>query len=311
VNDTSGRAQETRAMMALLQEHRFTMSANIHSGEEVVNYPWDHQETVHTDDAWLQFVSREYADEARVVDPNYMSLFTDGITNGAQWYKIFGGRQDYVTYYLEGRELTLELCTDFRLNSELLNEYWLKNQRSLINYMSQCLYGIRGLVTDADSGLPLEALVEIPGHDNYHSSVHSSAAYGDFYRLLEEDSYDLVVSSPGYHSDTIPGVHVVNYQAILLNIALQTVKSSSQGDASVAFRIYPNPADSELFIQPACEPGVVELMIYSSEGILFRKESSHYTGAPMRVGLNELPSGPFLLRISSAEQTIVRMLIRE
>ncbi|MCP4309929.1 MAG: hypothetical protein GY790_01580, partial [Bacteroidetes bacterium] len=47
VNDTSGRAQETRAMMALLQEHRFTMSANIHSGEEVVNYPWDHQETVH------------------------------------------------------------------------------------------------------------------------------------------------------------------------------------------------------------------------------------------------------------------------
>ncbi len=175
VNDTAGRAQETKAMMAFLQEHNFTMSANIHSGAEVVNYPWDHTYSLHADDDWFRFVSREYADEARAVDPEYMSLFEDGITNGARWYKISGGRQDYVTYYLEGRELTLELSNDYRLESELLDEYWMKNERSLLNYMAQCKYGIRGRVSDLQSGLPLAALVEIPDHDQYQSAVHSSS----------------------------------------------------------------------------------------------------------------------------------------
>ncbi len=191
INDTSGRARETKAMMAFLQQHRFTMSANIHSGAEVVNYPWDHTDTLHPDDSWFRFVSREYADEARSVDPAYMSLFEDGITNGAQWYKISGGRQDYVTHYLEGREITLELSSIYQLGSGLLDEYWQKNHRSLLNYMAQCMYGIRGKVTDSGTGFPVSAQVEFSAGDPYHSVVHSSARHGDFYKPLEEGSYDL------------------------------------------------------------------------------------------------------------------------
>ena len=165
VNDTAGRARETKAMMAFLQEHRFSLSASIHSGAEVVNYPWDHTYALHADDGWFRFISREYADEARALDPSYMSLFEDGITNGARWYRIKGGRQDYVTWYLEGREVTLELANEYQIESELLDEYWMKNERSFLNYMAQCLYGIRGMVSDAESGDPLEARIEIPGHD--------------------------------------------------------------------------------------------------------------------------------------------------
>ena len=40
-DDPTGRERETRYMMSFLKDKEFTMSANIHSGEEVVNYPWD------------------------------------------------------------------------------------------------------------------------------------------------------------------------------------------------------------------------------------------------------------------------------
>ena len=312
VNDTSGKAVETKAMMAFLQEHSFTMSANIHSGAEVVNYPWDHTYDLHADDAWFRYISREYADEAKAADPEYMSLFTDGITNGALWYKVFGGRQDYVNYYLGGREVTLELCSEFRLASKLLDEYWQKNERSLLNYMAQCLYGIRGTVSDSESGLPVEALVEIPGHDQYHSAIHSSAAHGDFYRLIEEGSYDLVVSAPGYLTDTIIGLEVENYQATMLEVKLQALPSSLENNHALSFRIWPNPASSELFIQPGKGlKGQLLITIFSTEGIILAEKQIYSTGEAFSLPIEILRPGFYLLSISTGEHTLVKALIKE
>lgn len=322
VNDTSGRVMETKAMMAFLQEHRFTMSANIHSGAEVVNYPWDHTYDLHADDAWFRFISREYADEARAVDPDYMSLFTDGITNGALWYKISGGRQDYVTSYLEGREVTLELCTEFKLASDLLDKYWQINERSLLNYMAQCLYGIRGTVSDAESGLPVEALVEIPGHDQYHSAIHSSAEYsstghylsgfGDFYRLIEEGSYDLVVSAPGYATDTIPAVSVSNYQFTEVEVALRPYGLSIESDQTLSFRIWPNPAGNELFIEPGKGLyGPLLITIFSTEGIALAEKQIYSTGEAFTLPVETLRPGFYLLKITTGKATLVKTLIKE
>ena len=59
---------------------------------------------------WFQLVSHRYADSAQAASPSgYMAGFDDGITNGAQWYMISGGRQDYMTYFQGGREVTLEI----------------------------------------------------------------------------------------------------------------------------------------------------------------------------------------------------------
>ena len=198
-DDTTGRAKETRFMMEFLRQHRFSLSANIHSGEEVVNYPWDEISDMHVDSAWYRFISHEYADEAVAVDPGYMWGWPEGgITNGFAWYRVSGTRQDYLNYHLGGREVTLELSMDYLLPSDQLELYWNINQRSLFNYMAQCLYGIRGTVTDQDSGDPLQARVEIIGHDRAYSVIHSSKEHGDFYRLIKEGDYELLITSNGY-----------------------------------------------------------------------------------------------------------------
>ena len=305
-DDTTGRELENRYMMSYLQKHRFAMSANIHSGAEVVNYPWDHTFDLHADDAWYRFVSREYADEALAVDPDYMFGWPDnGITNGAAWYLVHTGRQDYVNYYLEGRELTLELSNVKLLNSRYLEEFWNKNSRSLLNYMSQCLYGIRGLVTDLDNGDPVHARIHIPGHDSTYSEVHSSADFGDFYRLLKEGIYDLVVSAPGYLSDTLFDVVVTDYQATSVNFALVKDPKTGMGQypGEPVLRLYPNPANAYLYIGGSWGEGLimdqVEFRIYSSHGVLYLQQKLNPAQLPIPISIASLPKGYYILSISS------------
>lgn len=301
-DDTTGRARETREMMLFMREQGFTMSANIHSGTEVVNYPWDYTFDLNADDDWYRFVSREYADEARAVDPDYMANWLDGITNGANWFVAHGTRQDYANYYLEGREVTLELYDDFRLSSDLLEEYWGKNHRSLLNYISQCTYGIRGVITDRLTGNPIRARVSIQGHDSAYSVVHSSAAHGDFYRLIKEGVYDLVISAYGYLSDTATAVSVTDYKATFLNVELEQdpfagVPANRPG---LSFSIYPNPSTGDLYVATR-DPlsGPVHMRIYSIDG----KEHLHriFTSFdnPVRLSLDHLPGGLYLIHIFS------------
>ena len=54
--------KETIDMVRFMKKHHFVISANFHSGDEVVNYPWDRWQRLHADDAWFNYISRGYAD---------------------------------------------------------------------------------------------------------------------------------------------------------------------------------------------------------------------------------------------------------
>ncbi len=306
-NDTTGRPRENQYMMQFMQTQDFTMSANIHSGTEVVNYPWDHTFDLHADDNWYRFISREYADEAMAVDPDYMFGWPDeGITNGAEWYVIDGGRQDYVNYYLEGREVTLELSEEFRLGSDLLEEHWNINQRSLLNYIAQCSYGIRGRVSNRENGDPLRALIQIPGHDSTYTVVHSTTNHGDFYRLIKEGVYDLVFSAPGYLNDTISGVAVTDYNVTTLDVQLERdPKAGLTFDLEApGFRVYPNPASGFIYLDPDnVAPGALEIRVFSIDGQLQLKQSVYYSGAPIPFQIEALTEGFYILHINSMDRS--------
>jgi hypothetical protein len=284
-------------MMEFHRKNGFSLSANIHSGTEVVNYPWDDREALHADDAWYRFISREYADEARAVDPSFGWAFEDGITNGWDWYYAPGTRQDYVNFYLEGREVTLELSDEFLLPSAELENHWNINKRSLINYMSQCLYGIRGKVSDLDSGDPIHAQIFVVDHDSSYSVVHSSPDHGDFYRLIKEGVYDLVLSAPGYHSDTIQSVSVTDYEATYVDIQLKAYELPVEDRDIPDFRVYPNPAVHYLRVEAENLPhGELELSVYRLDGTRVLHQVRHYSGSGILLSTAQLEPGIYLLR---------------
>ncbi|MCD4819882.1 MAG: carboxypeptidase regulatory-like domain-containing protein [Candidatus Cloacimonetes bacterium] len=201
---------ETVVMMDFADAHSFVLSSNLHNGEEVVNYPWDTWSQLHADDDWYQYVSHLYADAAQANSPaGYIDGFDDGITNGYAWYSISGGRQDYMNYFKGCRELTLELSLVKMLPENELENHWNYNRQSLLEYMEHCLYGIRGIVTD-ELDAPVNATIEVVGHDINNSQVFTDPDIGDYHRMLSPGTYDLKFSCTGYDDITVTDVEVTN-----------------------------------------------------------------------------------------------------
>ena len=210
---------ETQWFMDFAAEIPFVMGANYHGGAEVMNYPWDNTYTLHADDAWYQMISHEYADECHTVNSNYMRDYNNGITNGAQWYMIGGGRQDYMNGYAQCRELTIE-CSNTKLpNGNQLPNFWNYNKSSLFLFMNQCLYGIHGVVTDSITGEPLEATITVTGHDDEYSIVESHLPIGDFHRPIKGGSWTVIVSKDGY-CPKVFDVAVNDYETVNLDVKL-------------------------------------------------------------------------------------------
>jgi len=191
---------EITNMVSYAENRHFVMSANTHGGIELANYPWDGWTERHADDAWFQHVSRQYADNAQTNSPsNYFTGENNGITNGADWYVVFGSRQDYMNYYRNCKEITLEISNVKLLSSGDLPNYWTYNKEATLRWLEQVTYGVHGTVSN-DIGEAVKVKVNIEEHDKKNSFVYSDAAVGDYHRLLAPGSYTLTYEAEGYQT---------------------------------------------------------------------------------------------------------------
>ncbi len=196
--------------------------------------------------------------------------------------------------------------------SNELESHWNVNHRSLINYMSQCTYGIRGTVRDQDSGDPLLARMEVLGHDKEHdrSAIYSSTDHGDFYRLIKEGVYDLKFTANGYYDKVINDVSVTDYQATLLDVEMQSWTSGIDVDEAPDFRIYPNPSSGVLFLEPLnLPPGKMVLSIHSLEGRVLISRELFWHGEALELDISALEQGMYVVRISTDTHQMVHSLL--
>ncbi|MEI6435355.1 MAG: M14 family zinc carboxypeptidase [Bacteroidota bacterium] len=212
---------ETVAFMDFATQRHFVAACNFHGGSEVVNYPWDTWATLHADDNWFQYISREYADTVHLHAPaGYMVDLNNGVTNGYAWYEVNGGRQDYMNYYHHCREITIEISYTKLLPTSQLLAHWDYNWRSFILWMKEARYGVHGVITNQVTGSPVAAKVFIIGHDFTGSEVYSSVNAGDYHRPLKAGTYTFEFSAQCYQTQTIPGVVVNDHATVNLNIQL-------------------------------------------------------------------------------------------
>ncbi|MDK2978359.1 MAG: hypothetical protein PWP52_1073 [Bacteroidales bacterium] len=213
---------ETVAMMNFAKDHHFVLSANFHGGAEVANYPWDDTTRRHPDNEWFISVSRDYATSAQNNSPSgYFTDLNNGITNGADWYEVYGGRQDYYTFFHNSREITFEISNTKFVSGSTLPNYWNYNKEALFQFMTECLYGIKGTVKNTN-GDPLDAMIFIEGHDTDidSSMVFTDPDLGDYHRMIKEGTYNVIASSYGYFNDTL-NVYVPENSAVSANFVLQ------------------------------------------------------------------------------------------
>ena len=223
---------ETTAFMAFADNYHFVISANFHGGTEVFNYPWDTWSVAqgrHVDDDWFINVGGEYASHAQADSPNgYFDANYDsnansilgftGVTHGATWYQVAGGRQDYMTHDKHCRESTIELSNTKIIPANEIETHWDSNKDALIDYLKQGTYGFTGLVKDANTLNPIHAKITIVGHDDTRGSwVETELPIGDYYRPIQAGTYDILFEADCYQSFTLTNQIITDLQTVTLS----------------------------------------------------------------------------------------------
>ncbi|XP_068085032.1 carboxypeptidase E isoform X2 [Anabrus simplex] len=210
---------ETRAVMRLIMQVPFVLSANLHGGDLVANYPYDYSRSGATseysrtpDDYTFKYLANAYAghhatmarhDRKGCGRDSYNFGKQGGITNGAAWYSVQGGMQDFNYLSSNDFEITLELsCAKYPEESKL-EEEWNNNKDALIHFMWQAHIGVKGRVKDQRTGKPIaNAIIHVRNvtegrEDDIHHDVRS-VHDGDYWRLLTPGSYVITAYREGY-----------------------------------------------------------------------------------------------------------------
>ncbi len=302
-------AQETVDMMDFLESRDFVMSANTHSGAEVVNYPWDtwnSNQKITADNNWWIMLSQEYAENAQNDSPPdyFTGVSPSGYIHGGDWYVVLGTRQDYVNYFLHCREATIELSNQKKLSSNKLPDYWIYNKEALISYLQQVQYGIKGIVTDSCTGLGIRAKVEIEEHDQDSSFIYSSLPIGNFHRPIESGTYNLIVSADGYQSKIIENVDVADYDATEVNVSLFPISSTANfsSDKQKNITIKPNPVKERFLMEGDISIQYVEII--DIKGAVVFKE--YLKNANKIVSVQGLKPGTYFLNIRTEDHQNIR-----
>ena len=292
--DDNDYALETELFMRLSDEYQFTMSANYHGGAEVVNYPWDNNTTRHVDELWWRTISRQYADLAHEKNPDYMTDRDNGVTNGADWYMINGSRQDYMNYYQQCREVTIECSSTKCPPASDLPLYWEYNRNSIYAFLNQVLFGIHGFVKDAETQEPLSATIRILNHDCAYSIVESQLPYGDFYRPINSGTYTVEISSEGYVSKQ-ETVVVRDGEKVLMDVRLDRLANSLEDCVEGDIEIVTNLSENVIFIKTNSPFRKIKWELINVHGQVVRKSVG--IGECIDVKLNELDGGIYFLNV--------------
>jgi hypothetical protein len=223
-----------------------------------------------------------------------MSDLENGVTRGAVWYVVYGGRQDFMTQYLHGREVTIELDYQHVTPALQLPVLWDYNWHSLIGYLENAMYGVHGSVFDSETHAPLSAEVFIGGHDADSSQVYCDSLSGNFVRLLASGSWPLTFSARGYRDTTIT-VSVNERQKTDITVYMQKGEVPPDTVLPESPALYPNPASSAIkALLPEELTGIVNVMIFNQAGqVLIYYDTECYKDVPLDIDLSRLPSGTY------------------
>jgi carboxypeptidase E len=78
-----------------------------------------------------------------------------GIVNGAKWYSVRGGMQDFNYLSSNDFEITLELGCKKYTDTKDLEKEWNNNKDALINFIWESHIGVKGMVRDSITARPI------------------------------------------------------------------------------------------------------------------------------------------------------------
>jgi len=259
---------ETESVIKMIMDTPFVVSANMHGGDLVANYPYDEsktdnptQYTPSPDDMTFRGLASVYAGHhPRMSDPRTPGCDSEvnefaqhgGITNGAAWYSVPGGMQDFNYLASNDFEITLELGCDKYPPASSLKGEWEDNRKSLLEFIWTAHWGVKGVVRDSLTGEGIAGAtvhvrnitrVDRYGHmDNDIGHDIKSASGGDYWRLLSDGEYEIIVAAEGYEPQAkLVQVDNGHKEAVRLDFDMVPALADFREDEAEADRAWIDP----------------------------------------------------------------------
>lgn len=188
-NTIAGRQIENQHVMNFQATRKFTLSANFHGGTIVVNYPWDSKYERHPLDAFVKEMSLGYAE----LNPEMRGSteFPGGITNGADWYVVKGGMQDWSYFWYNDLQITVELSHMKWPNYSDIPGFYKSNRDSMVYFMKQVHSGAGFKFKRPNIAGTVRVTQVAPVSRDLGSFAFSGS---EFYKVLPEGEYLYTIS---------------------------------------------------------------------------------------------------------------------
>ncbi|MFH1866011.1 MAG: M14 family zinc carboxypeptidase [Candidatus Eisenbacteria bacterium] len=190
-------------------------SLTFHSGAVYVNYLWDYTYTATPDEHMLITISNVYG-----------ALSGLPVTNGADWYVVHGSCQDWC-YDTRGEiDTTIEVSTAFEPSASQIDGIVADNIPAMLYQVKMSGRGIRGAVTDGDTGQPLYATISIP---EIGKDVYTDPDVGDYHRMVESGTYTVVCNVAGFPTQTEYNVSAGLDTFVVVNFTYEVERGTISG----------------------------------------------------------------------------------
>lgn len=210
-NSTGAYSQvETKALRSCMYNNPFVIHTSYHGGTEYISHPWSYRSSQPNDYDHLNFLAGIYSSVS-----GYPNL-TYGQGNTGM-YPINGSTKDSNYGIMGSITWSMEISNEKQPPTSELMMYYNRNYPSMLAMMEYAGYGLEGIVTDANTGEPVQAVVFV---DDFYLT-YTDPEVGDYHKFVLPGTYDITVVANGYESMTIENVVVAENYASTTNFELQ------------------------------------------------------------------------------------------
>nr|AMO02547.1 carboxypeptidase M [Tityus serrulatus] len=232
---------ETMYIKRWIEENNFILSGNLHGGALVASYPYDNlPNSIQTKFTYYSHPSPTPDDDvfrhlALVYSVTHKDMhlgiachdntprFSNGTTNGAAWYPLTGGMQDFNYVWGGCMEITLEISCCKYPYWQRLRSFWNDNKRPLLKFIGEVHRGVKGMVNDINRNPIPNTNLQIKRRNMSFRTTKN----GEFWRILLPGTYVMEASREGYRPTEIEFT-VNDHSVTVINLTLYEMSKAEK-----------------------------------------------------------------------------------
>ncbi len=207
---------ESKALRDFMLENHFNIHITYHSGTEAYLYPWYYRSNPCAEDAENVFLGQLYSSNSGYADLEYFPGYQLYPTNGTTAETSYGVMGNY--------GVVVELSYNKQPPPSQIMHYYNINEPSMLLLIEYAGYGLSGIVTDEETGNPIQAVIFI--EDMF--PVYTDSITGDYQKFLLSGNYSATAVASGYESKTIDNITVNDLEMTTVNFGLSPVDTPNQ-----------------------------------------------------------------------------------